>query len=104
MIAAQGGDPRVVDDHDRSARGGRPARRLSRRRSACARIDAEEIGLAAMALGAGRDCADASIDPAVGIVLERKIGDAVRRGELLATIDENDATRGETAAARVQGA
>lgn len=52
-------------------------------------IRAEEIGLAAMMLGAGRATKESVIDPAVGVRLEKKIGDAVRRGETIAVIHAN---------------
>lgn len=59
------------------------------------KIDADSIGVAAMLLGAGRATKDDDIDLAVGIVLHKKIGDAVRVGEALATIHANqkDVTR-----------
>jgi len=51
-----------------------------------ARADALEIALAGKALGAGRDRKDAKIDLAVGVVLAKKVGDAVAAGEVLAVI------------------
>jgi len=50
------------------------------------RVDALAIGLLARDLGAGRATKDAIIDPAVGVVVHRKAGDRVRRGEALATL------------------
>jgi pyrimidine-nucleoside phosphorylase len=50
------------------------------------RIGAESIGLAAMILGAGREKKDSAIDPAVGITLEKKVGDGVNTGETIAVI------------------
>jgi pyrimidine-nucleoside phosphorylase len=64
-------------------------------------IDAEQIGLAALALGAGREKTDSSIDPAVGVVLDRKVGDAVKTGDRLATVHANDASRITEAVQRV---
>ncbi len=49
-------------------------------------LKAEAIGLAAMNLGAGRENKDSVIDPAVGIVINKKIGDPVQAGESIATI------------------
>jgi thymidine phosphorylase len=49
-------------------------------------IDAYAVGEALVALGGGRRRADDRIDPAVGIVLERKVGDPVREGEPLAVV------------------
>lgn len=50
------------------------------------RIKAEAIGIAAMTLGAGREKKDSVIDPAVGIIMEKKVGDKVSAGETLALI------------------
>ena len=50
------------------------------------RLDAEAVGRAAVLLGAGRTAKDAPIDPAAGILLHKKCGDAVRCGDPLATL------------------
>ncbi len=50
------------------------------------KLEAELVGLAAMTLGAGRERKDSVIDPAVGIVIEKKIGDSVVSGDTLAVI------------------
>ncbi len=52
-------------------------------------IEADEIGTAAMLLGAGRATKDAVIDLAVGVVLHKKVGDSVEKGESIATIYAN---------------
>lgn len=49
-------------------------------------VEAETIGIGATMLGAGRETKEASIDPAAGIVMQYKQGDAVRKGEPLATL------------------
>jgi pyrimidine-nucleoside phosphorylase len=54
------------------------------------RLDAGAVGRASMVLGAGRERAEDRIDPAAGIVLNRKVGDEVRSGELLAMFHLND--------------
>jgi thymidine phosphorylase len=56
-------------------------------------IDAMGIARAAMSLGAGRDRVDATIDPAVGIVLAVERGDEVRPGQPLAELHHNDHRR-----------
>ncbi|WOV89191.1 pyrimidine-nucleoside phosphorylase [Sporosarcina oncorhynchi] len=53
------------------------------------KMEADEIGVAAMVLGAGRETKDDDIDLAVGIMLKKKIGDAVREGETIAVIHSN---------------
>ncbi|MCJ7806749.1 MAG: thymidine phosphorylase, partial [Clostridia bacterium] len=50
------------------------------------RLRAEVIGVAAMTLGAGREKKDSIIDPAVGIILEKKAGDRISAGETIAVI------------------
>jgi thymidine phosphorylase len=67
-------------------------------------IDAEGIGTAAMALGAGRVKREDRINPAVGIILRRKVGDAVSRGDPLADVFAADAAQGTEVAGRVQAA
>jgi len=53
--------------------------------------DAERIGIAAMMLGAGRRTKDDVIDPTAGICMEKKVGDAVTAGEVLAVLHTSDA-------------
>jgi pyrimidine-nucleoside phosphorylase len=86
LITAQGGDPRAIDDPERLPRA--PVQRPVPANAAgyIASADALEIALAGKALGAGRDRKDAPIDLAVGIVLQKKIGDPVVEGEPLAII------------------
>jgi pyrimidine-nucleoside phosphorylase/thymidine phosphorylase len=86
LAAAQGGDPRALEDPSRLPAAARTTAVLARRDGFVAAIHAEEVGLAAMSLGAGRATLDDRIDPAVGIVLARKVGDAVRAGEPLAVL------------------
>jgi pyrimidine-nucleoside phosphorylase len=83
MVRAQGGDP------DAPLRGGEGLQREELRAESdgvVTRCDAGEIGRAALALGAGRTRAGAEVHPGVGIVLARKRGEPVRRGEPLATL------------------
>ncbi len=67
-------------------------------------IDAQAIGLAAMGLGAGRVKKGDVIDPAVGIVLEKKVGAPVASGEPLATVHAPDRSKAAEAVRRVQAA
>jgi pyrimidine-nucleoside phosphorylase len=54
-----------------------------------AEIVADEIGTAAMLLGAGRATKESEIDLAVGLMLNKKVGDAVQKGDSLVTIHAN---------------
>ena len=75
IIAAQGGDPRVdrrLRRGCRSRRRVRPGRR--RRDGVVTGFDAELVGRAAVALGAGRDRVDAAVDPAAGIDIVAPVG------------------------------
>ena len=66
-------------------------------------IDALEIGLAAMKLGAGRETLDDVIDMSAGIILAHKVGDQVKKGDLLCTLHTNKEDYKE-ALAQVEGA
>jgi pyrimidine-nucleoside phosphorylase len=96
MIEAQGGDPRVVADRSRLALAPVEIVVAAESSGFVDRIDALAIGRAAVAMGAGRTRADQAVDPAVGILLDKKRGDAVSRGEPLARLlvrSESDAER-----------
>jgi pyrimidine-nucleoside phosphorylase len=86
LVQAQSGDPRVVDDPSLLPTAPVQQPIPAREAGQVAAIDALEIALAGKSLGAGRDRKDAPIDLAVGIVLHKKVGDAVQRGEPLATV------------------
>jgi pyrimidine-nucleoside phosphorylase len=58
-----------------------------------ARIQCEKVGLASLVLGGGRSKQDDVIDHAVGLELHKKLGDAVKLGELIATVHYNDPAR-----------
>ena len=98
MVSAQGGDPRVVRNPSvLEVAPGVPV--LAAESGFIDRVDAREIGLAAVALGAGRTRADQRVDPAVGISVEAKPGARVARGEPLALLHvrrpgDADAVRG----------
>lgn len=88
-IVAQGGDPRVVDDYAIMPEAAHIEEFKAKRNGYVARLDAEAIGIASMMLGAGRVQTQDVIDPAVGILLDKKIGDVVREGERLAEVNYN---------------
>jgi pyrimidine-nucleoside phosphorylase len=66
-----------------------------------ARLAARAIGHAGMLLGAGRETVDGAIDPAVGFVFHKKVGDPVAVGEPILTVHLGKASRREDALARL---
>ena len=101
MVAAQGGDPRAVDDPAVFARA--PVIREVRapRQGFITAIDTHAVGTAGVALGAGRVRAEDAVDPAVGFAFERNTGDAVTEGEVIAWVHAGDETRADEAVSRL---
>ncbi|MVO99929.1 pyrimidine-nucleoside phosphorylase [Paenibacillus lutrae] len=89
FIANQGGDPAVVDDPDKLPKAAYQIELPAREDGMVAELVADEIGTAAMLLGAGRATKESEIDLAVGLMLNKKIGDKVKAGESLMTIHSN---------------
>ncbi len=86
MIAAQGGNPQVLDRFELLPIAPHAFEISSPRSGYVAAIDAEEIGRATAMLGAGRNTKEDSVDPAVGVVLEVKVGARVEEGSVLCRI------------------
>ena len=90
MVAAQGGDANAIDDWSRL-----PQASLSRAVKSpiggrVFSMDTAKIGLASVALGSGRETKEEPIDYGAGIILERKTGERVVKGEVLATLYSSD--------------
>jgi len=98
IIAAQGGDPAVIDDYGRLPAAKHREPWKAPKSGTVTRLDAELVGRAAVALGAGRDRADAPVDHAVGIDVAAPVGAHVGAGDPVLTIACDDASR--VAAAR----
>lgn len=86
VITAQGGDPRVVDDYSLLPQAKYITELKAETSGYVKDLPAQPIGELSMQLGAGRATKEESIDYAVGIVLNKKIGDYVEKGETLAYI------------------
>jgi pyrimidine-nucleoside phosphorylase len=99
IIEAQGGDPRVVDDYQRLPRVDNRHRVTASRAGFVTTLDAELVGRASVALGAGRDRVEDPVDPAVGILVAAKPGDRVNAGDPVLELHYRDRGRLETAAA-----
>ena len=89
MVELQGGDPRVIDDAKWLPQARHTMQVSSAKAGYLAAMQCEQIGTACVILGGGRERKEDSVDPAVGIVLHKKVGDRVAAGEPLATIYYN---------------
>lgn len=98
MIVAQGGDGRVCDDVAYLPRAVHLIPVPALQSGYVAAMDTTAIGYVAQGLGAGRRHKDDVIDPAVGLVMDVRIGDYVHAGEPLATLHVNDAALAQDAA------
>jgi pyrimidine-nucleoside phosphorylase len=90
LLERQGGDPRVVEDPSRLPSTPTQVVHEAARAGWVERADARQIGLAALELGAGRRRVDDSVDPAVGLEVEVRVGARVEVGDPLVTIHARD--------------
>jgi len=86
FVRSQNGDERVVEDYSVFKQAKRVFEYKAERSGMIKSIDSYRIGNAACLLGAGRTVKDGVIDPSAGIVLTRKSGDRVKKGECLAKL------------------
>lgn len=92
LIENQGGNPAVIEDPTLLPQAEYTYDVPATHSGYVTAINAEQIGIAAMQLGAGRQTIDSTIDLSVGLVLNKKIGDTVQIGESIATIHANQTT------------
>ena len=93
MIELQGGDPHVMDDAKRLPQAQRTMTAMAGKHGYVSSMQGQDIGTACVILGGGRERKEDSVDPAVGIVLHKKVGDHVAGGEPLATVYYNAESR-----------
>jgi pyrimidine-nucleoside phosphorylase len=104
VVAAQGGNPQALDKFELLPNATGMREITSPRGGYVSLIDAEDIGKASNMIGAGRDKKDDAIDPAVGIILEVKVGEKVDAGSVLCRIYYTREDRVEEAAEVVEDA
>jgi pyrimidine-nucleoside phosphorylase/thymidine phosphorylase len=104
VIELQGGDPKVCDDVTRLPQARERFDLKAESAGVVGRIACRSVGHACMVLGGGRETVESRIDPAVGVVLRKKVGDLVDKGESLATVHANDPKRLEDAVQRLRTA
>ncbi|HEY3973568.1 MAG TPA: thymidine phosphorylase [Candidatus Sulfotelmatobacter sp.] len=97
MVELQGGDARVIDDAKRLPQALHTMPVASSRAGYVASIQCEQVGTACVILGGGRERKEDSVDPSVGIVLRKKVGDHVAASEPIATIYYNAEAKAERA-------
>ena len=88
-VSAQGGDAEALRDFSRLPQASVQYAVRAERSGWLTHMDAEKVGIASSVLGAGRMTKDDIIDPAAGIVLDKKTGDYVQTGEILAWLHTN---------------
>jgi pyrimidine-nucleoside phosphorylase/thymidine phosphorylase len=86
VIAAQGGNPKVLDQFELLPNATGAQEITTQRAGYVSAIDAELIGQASSMIGAGRNTKEDSIDPAVGVILEVKVGQKIDAGGILCRI------------------
>ena len=89
LVELQGGDAGVIDDSKRLPQAKHTLQVSSVRTGFLASLQCEQIGTACVILGGGRERKEDLVDPAVGIVLHKKVGDQVAAGEPIATVYYN---------------
>ncbi|MBV4437306.1 MAG: pyrimidine-nucleoside phosphorylase [Clostridium tyrobutyricum] len=89
FVKNQGGDPSIADDTDKLPQAKYKIDVPSKESGFISNIAADEIGIAAMLLGAGRATKKDKIDLAVGLIMHKKVGDKVEAGDPIVTIYSN---------------
>ena len=104
VVAAQGGNPQALDKFELLPNATGMREITSPRGGYVSSIDAEDIGTASNMIGAGRDKKEDTIDPAVGIILEVKVGEKVDAGSVLCRLYYTKDERVDEAAEMVEDA
>jgi pyrimidine-nucleoside phosphorylase len=89
VVRLQGGDPAIVDDPARLPHAAQVAHVSASRAGIVTAICCEQVGIASMMLGGGRERKEDTVDPALGLVLRAKVGDALERGATLCDVHYN---------------
>jgi pyrimidine-nucleoside phosphorylase len=89
MVRLQGGDDGVVESPGLLSVAPHRLEVASPATGYVSQIDCEKIGIASLVLGGGRSTKEDGIDPAVGVIVHKKIGDKVAAGDSLCTLHYN---------------
>ncbi len=102
IVRAQGGDERIAEDTSLLPTASLVREVVSEESGLVVAMDTKSIGVAASVLGAGRQRKEDEIDPGVGLIIEKKLGDRVEKGDVIARIHANDAALASHAEALVR--
>ena len=103
MVEMQGGDPGAVDNPQLLPKAQHTLEITSPRSGFLTAIQCEQTGIACVILGGGRERKEDSVDPSVGFVLHKKVGDKISAGESLCTVHYNSEERAARAKALLEG-
>ena len=101
FVEAQGGDESFVYHPERLPETSSRRELLSDKEGYISRIVCDEVGICSLILGGGRETKESKIDLSVGIVLQKKVGDYVKKGDILAVIHANNEDKAEEAVCRL---
>ena len=104
FVSAQGGDSKAVYDTDLLPKANNVYELKADKDGFITHINCEEVGIASLVLGGGRETLDSVIDLSVGIVLNKKCGDKVSAGDVLAYVHYNDDKKKEDSVKRLKDA
>lgn len=104
FVKAQGGDERAVYDMSLLPKASIMQEIKAPKSGYISHIRSDEVGMASLVLGGGREKKDSVIDLSVGIVLAKKMGDYVAEGDTIAVLHANDRKRLEEAKKRLEAA
>lgn len=93
IIRLQGGDEKVIDDPRRLPQAKYKVDFTAAQAGFIVSLDCEKVGTASVVLGGGREKKEDAVDPAVGLVLHKKLGDEISAGEPIATVMYNSDVR-----------
>ena len=93
LVEAQGGDPSEVDDPEKLPGAAHQSKLIAENDGYVQELEAITVGKASMQLGAGRETKASQIDLGAGILLHKKVGDKVNKGDVLAELFTNDESK-----------
>jgi pyrimidine-nucleoside phosphorylase len=104
LVRVQGGDVSYIDHPEKLAQANLVESLTAPKEGYLKEVNAQVVGETSVELGAGRAKKEDAIDHAVGILVHHKVGDHVNKGEAVFTVHANDASKMQSALAKLQGA